>query len=83
MLNPIFFFYRDEKLIREAIERSDFLNKILKGNLLKEVVGAMYSREIKQKQVIIKEGRKGVAHVRVGAGSLRGLCEGQRGREHI
>jgi cGMP-dependent protein kinase len=56
----------DEKLIREAIERSDFLNKILKGNLLKEVVGAMYSREIKQKQVIIKEGEKG-SHMYVSA----------------
>ncbi|KAJ3633204.1 hypothetical protein MTP99_010169 [Tenebrio molitor] len=66
MLNSIFFFYRDEKLIREAIERSDFLNKILKGNLLKEVVGAMYSREIKQKQVIIKEGEKG-SHMYVSA----------------
>ncbi|EFA04087.1 cGMP-dependent protein kinase, isozyme 1-like Protein [Tribolium castaneum] len=63
----MFFFFRDEKLIREAIERSDFLNKILKGDLLKEVVDAMYPREIKSSEVIIKEGEKG-AHMYVSAG---------------
>ncbi|RZC31946.1 cGMP-dependent protein kinase 1-like, partial [Asbolus verrucosus] len=57
---------RDDKLIREAIEKNDFLNKLFKGNLLKEVVDAMYNREIKNKEVIIKEGETG-SHMYVSA----------------
>jgi cGMP-dependent protein kinase len=56
----------DGKLISEAIERNDFFNKIIKGSLLKEVVDAMYSREVKVKEVLIKEGEKG-SHMFVSA----------------
>ncbi|KAJ3654032.1 hypothetical protein Zmor_013246 [Zophobas morio] len=66
LLILISFFFRDDQLIRDAIGRSEFLNKILKGDLLKQVVDAMYNREIKAKEVIIKEGEKG-SHMYVSA----------------
>ncbi|XP_018569633.1 cGMP-dependent protein kinase, isozyme 1 isoform X3 [Anoplophora glabripennis] len=56
----------DEDLIREAIERNDFLNKIISGKRLDDVINAMYNKEISAKDTVIKQGEKG-SHMYISA----------------
>ncbi|XP_044752259.1 cGMP-dependent protein kinase, isozyme 1-like [Coccinella septempunctata] len=50
---------RDKEQIKYAIENDDFLSKVIVGKRLQKVIDAMYVREIKQKEKIIKEGQQG------------------------
>ncbi|XP_050514550.1 cGMP-dependent protein kinase 1-like [Diabrotica virgifera virgifera] len=49
----------DEEIIRNAIKSNDFLHKIISEEQLKDVIAAMYNKEISAKEVIIKQGDKG------------------------
>ncbi|KAF5282826.1 hypothetical protein FQR65_LT02824 [Abscondita terminalis] len=49
----------DEDLIKKAIAENEFLNQVLEGKRLEEVVDAMYKREVQAKEVVIKEGSIG------------------------
>nr|CAH7753480.1 unnamed protein product [Callosobruchus chinensis] len=49
----------DEKLIRRAIGKNDFLSKIISGTRLDDVVPAFYMREVSAKDTIIKQGDEG------------------------
>lgn len=48
-----------EKLIRDAISKNDFLPNVLEGERLQEVIDAMYLKEVKVDEIIIKEGSVG------------------------
>ncbi|XP_045470385.1 cGMP-dependent protein kinase 1-like [Harmonia axyridis] len=49
----------DEEFIKNAICRNEFLSKVITGRRLQDVVDAMYLKEIKAKEKIIKEGQRG------------------------
>ncbi|KAF2904896.1 hypothetical protein ILUMI_01278 [Ignelater luminosus] len=49
----------DEALIKEALNKNDFLRNLLEGQRLKAVIDAMYSRDIRVGEVIIREGTVG------------------------
>ncbi|XP_060517416.1 cGMP-dependent protein kinase 1-like [Cylas formicarius] len=49
----------DEQKIKSAIEKNDFLGKILSGKRLEDVINAMSLREVSAKQKLIKQGEKG------------------------
>ncbi|XP_056631685.1 cGMP-dependent protein kinase, isozyme 1-like [Diorhabda sublineata] len=49
----------DAELIRKAIEKNEFLYKIISKEHLDEVISAMYNREVSAKETIIKQGDKG------------------------
>ncbi|CAG9854016.1 unnamed protein product [Phyllotreta striolata] len=63
--------HEDENLIKGAIERNDFLSRVITGDILKDVIAAMYKSDIKANDVIIKEGNTG-SHMYV---SIRGTFE--------
>ncbi|KAJ8920821.1 hypothetical protein NQ315_015611 [Exocentrus adspersus] len=56
----------DKTLIKTAIQQNDFLNKIISGKRLDDVVNAMYSKEIPAKEPVIKQGEKG-SHMYISA----------------
>ncbi|KAF5300765.1 hypothetical protein FQA39_LY11010 [Lamprigera yunnana] len=49
----------DEDLIKKAITENEFLNHVLQGKRLQEVVNAMYSREVTANEDIIIQGSVG------------------------
>lgn len=60
------YIFSDEKFIKDAICKNEFLSKVITGRRLQEVVDAMYFKEIKAKEKIIKEGTRG-GHMYVAA----------------
>lgn len=58
--------FREEKFIKDAFEKNDFLYKILNGQRLQDVIEAMYKKPVDYREVIIKEGEKG-SHLYISA----------------
>lgn len=58
-INNVFKIFSDETLIEEALNKNDFLRNLLEGQRLQAVIEAMYSRDIKVGEVIIREGTVG------------------------
>lgn len=71
-----FFPFRDEAQIKKALRLNEFLNNILEGDRLQEVTDAMYPKDVKAREIIIKEGETG-SHMYVSAtGSYQVVVKG-------
>ncbi|KAG5888245.1 hypothetical protein JTB14_027927 [Gonioctena quinquepunctata] len=67
----------DERLIRAAIEKNDFLSKIITKKRMDDVVAAMYNKEIAPRDVLIRQGDKG-SHMYVSAmGKFQTIIKGK------
>lgn len=51
-----YLFYREEEQIKKAIEKNEFLTKILSSERLKEIIQAMQPRRVSAKKTLIKQG---------------------------
>lgn len=70
-------YFRDESQIKKAIGKNEFLNNVLEGQRLQDVTDAMYSKDVRAREIIIKEGETG-SHMYVSAtGSYEVLVKGQ------
>lgn len=53
-------FCRDRDQIRMAIEKNDFLNKVISNKYIMDaIIDAMHEKEVRAKEAIIKQGDKG------------------------